>query len=194
MKVMMKETLRIFIWMTILTGGIYPLLITGFAQLSMKRQADGDFVIHKDKIIGAFLIGQKFEDPKYFWGRPSSIDYNPLPSGGSNLGPISIALKKAIDARKEKILQSKIPSKNIPSELLFASGSGLDPHISLNTAYFQIDRIAQFRNMDNKKIKTLIDELAVMPSLGFLGNPYVNVLTLNQALDERYSNEKSAYE
>lgn len=178
------DNMRMFLWMTLLTGLIYPLLITGIAQFTMKQKADGDFVSIKDKIVGASLIAQKFESNAYFWGRPSSIDYNPLPSGGSNLGPTSAILRRVVDERRRNILQSQLAIKEIPSELLFASGSGLDPHISIQTAYFQIKRIAQARGLEYRKIKELIDTFTIPPSLGFIGNPYVNVLLLNLALDK----------
>lgn len=174
-----------FLWMTLLTGIIYPLLITVIAQLTMKHQADGDFLSSKEKVVGATLIAQKFESDKYFWGRPSSIDYNPLPSGGSNLGPTSAALKKAVEERQEKILKSHHVDKDkIPPELLFSSGSGLDPHINISAAYFQIDRIAKSRGVESKDIKSLIDSMIIKPSFGFLGEARINVLLLNQALDE----------
>lgn len=179
-----------FLWMTCLTGIIYPLLITALAQLTMKQKADGDFFASKEKMIGAKLIAQKFENDKYFWSRPSSIDYNPLPSGGSNLGPTSAALKKVVEERQEKILKAhQVDKDKIPSELLFASGSGLDPHISLSTAYFQVDRIAKSRGMENKTIKNLIDSMIIKPSLGFLGEAHVNVLMLNKALDDFPQND-----
>lgn len=176
---------RMFLWMTFLTGIIYPLLITVIAQLTMKHKADGDFIFIKEKTIGATLIAQKFESDKYFWGRPSSIDYNPLPSGGSNLGPTSIVLKEIVEHRREKILKAhQVDKDKIPPELLFASGSGLDPHIKISTAYFQIERIAKSREVESKNIKNLIDRMIIKPSLGFLGEACVNVLMLNQALDE----------
>lgn len=192
-------SLRLFLWMTLLTGVLYPLLITGIAQLTMRQKANGDFVYNREdaeggegakgagkgKIIGSTLIGQKFESDKYFWGRPSSVDYNPLPSGGSNLGPTSNALKKIVQERKEKLLQAHTHTasseEDIPGELLFASGSGLDPHISLKTAYFQMERVARARGVQAKQIQGLIDEQAI----GFLGGSYVNVLMLNQVLDLR---------
>ena len=173
-----------FLWLTFLTGIIYPLLITAFAQLTMKHKADGNFLTSKEKIVGAALIAQKFESDKYFWPRPSAIDYNPLPSGGSNLGPISAALKKAVDERQEKILKAHHVDKDkIPAELLFASGSGLDPHINIATAYFQIERIAKARGLEGKDVKDLIDRMMIKRSFGFLGETCVNVLMLNQALD-----------
>ena len=174
-----------FLWMTFLTGIIYPLLITAIAQLTMKQKADGDFLSVKDKTVGATLIAQKFESDKYFWARPSAVDYNPLPSGGSNLGPTSAALKKAVEERQEKIIKAHPVDKNkIPTELLFASGSGLDPHISVFTAYFQIERVAKSRGLESSDIKHLIDSMVIKPRLGFLGEACVNVLMLNKALDE----------
>lgn len=179
------NNMRMFLWMTLLTGIIYPLLITSVAQLTMKHKVDGDFVISKDRIIGATLIGQKFQSDKYFWGRPSAIDYNPLPSGGSNLGPISAVLKRAVEERKTQLAQSHgVEPAKIPSELLFASGSGLDPHISIEAAYFQIERVAKARSLEQKEVKKLMDSLLIRRSLGFLGEPYFNVLMLNKALDE----------
>lgn len=170
-----------FVWMTLLAGLAYPLLITGMAQLTMKTKADGDMMYSKGKIVGSKWIAQKFESDKYFWPRPSSIDYNPLPSGGSNLGPTSSALKKAVEERKEKISRGK--KVDIPSELLFASGSGLDPHISLSTAYFQIDRIIKARGLDRQSLENLIKDMTIKRSMGFIGEPCVNVLELNIALD-----------
>lgn len=179
------SNIRMFLWMTFLTGIAYPLLVTAIAQLTMKHKADGAFLTSKEKIVGAALIAQKFESDKYFWGRPSSIDYNPLPSGGSNLGPTSSALKKAVEERKEKILKAhNVNQDKIPPELLFASGSGLDPHISISCAYFQMDRIAKSRGLESKEIKNLIDQMVITKSLGFLGKTCVNVLLLNKALDE----------
>lgn len=176
---------RMFLWLTVLTGVFYPLLITAFAQLTHKQKADGDFLFNKDKPVGATLIGQKFESDKYFWGRPSAIDYNPLPSGGSNLGPTSAALKKLVAERQEKLSKAYGVAKDqIPSEFLFASGSGLDPHISLPGAYFQMERVAKARGFEKAKIKNLIDHMTIKPSLGFLGEVCVNVLLLNHALDE----------
>lgn len=182
------KNVRMFLWMTLLTGIIYPLLITAIAQLTMNGKADGDFVIIKDQKVGALLIAQKFESDKYFWGRPSAIDYNPLPSGGSNLGPTSADLKKVVAERKEKVAKAHHAEQTkIPSDLLFASGSGLDPHIRIDTAYFQIERVAKARRLANEAVKTLVDRLIIKRSLGFLGEPCINVLMLNKALDE---NEK----
>lgn len=177
------KNVRMFLWMTFLTGIVYPLLITAIAQLTMKRKADGDFVIVKEQRVGAKLIAQKFESDKYFWARPSAIDYNPLPSGGSNLGPTSAALKRTVQERMEKLAKAHgAEETEIPRELLFASGSGLDPHISLDAAYFQMERVAKARAMEQNDVKQLIDHLAIKRSLGFLGEPCINVLILNKAL------------
>lgn len=182
----MWNNVRMFLWLTFLTGIIYPLLITAFAQLTMKQKADGDFITFKDKIVGATLIAQKFESDRYFWPRPSAIDYKPLPSGGSNLGPTSAALKKAVEERQEKLMKAHgVEKDKIPAELLFASGSGLDPHINVSTAYFQIERVAKARGIKSEDIKHLIDSLVIRPSFGILGDAYVNVLMLNKALDEK---------
>lgn len=174
-----------FIWMTALTGIIYPLLITGIAQLTMRTKASGDFLSSKDTLVGAVLISQKFEGDKYFWSRPSSINYNPLPSGGSNLGPTSADLRKTIEQRREKIAKANnlTDKTQIPPELLCSSGSGLDPHISLKAAYFQLDRVAKARGLDKKRIENIIEDLAIKPRLGFLGDECVNVLILNITLD-----------
>ncbi len=170
-----------FLWLTLLTGLLYPLLITLIA-LTMKQKAEGNFVFTEGRRVGAELIGQKFESAKYFWSRPSAIDYNPLPSGGSNFGPTSAALKKAVDERREKWIKAH-NRQDIPAELLFASGSGLDPHLSLPAAYFQIARVAKARNLDEERVKELIDNLAIRRRFGFLGEECVNVLLLNIALD-----------
>lgn len=179
--------IRMFLWMTFLTGIIYPLLITTVAQLTMKQRADGDFLVEKGKVIGSKLIAQKFESDQYFWGRPSAVDYNPLPSGASNLGPTSLALKTLVEERQNKILKShQVDKGEIPPELLFASGSGLDPHIHVSTAYFQMERVARSRGVQIKDVKDLIDKMLIKKKLGFLGENCVNVLLLNRALDEQF--------
>lgn len=183
------NSLRLFLWMTFITGIVYPLFIWGIAQLMINQKANGNFIVMEGKPIGSVLIAQKFEAFQYFWGRPSAIDYNPIPSGGSNLGPTSALLKKAVDDRIAVILKSQDPSDHhhIPSELLFTSGSGIDPHISPETAFFQIDRILKARKMDQKigkqQLINLIEKFTEKRRFGFLGDPVVNVLQLNLALD-----------
>ena len=181
--------LKMFLWLTVLTGIIYPLVVTGLAHLTMKNRAEGDFISVDGKIVGATLIAQKFEGDKYFWGRPSAVDYNPLPSGGSNLGPTSAILKKAVADRKAQLIKAhSINEKDtIPSELLFASGSGLDPHLTPAAVHFQLDRVIKARGWDEKRkeeILKIINHLTESRRLGFLGEPHVNVLKLNLSLDE----------
>lgn len=171
-----------FLWMTALLGIVYPLLITGVAEFTMKEKAQGGLLVRKGEVVGASLIAQKFVKDHYFWPRPSFIDYQPLPSGGSNLGPTSAVLKKAVDERRLNIMKAHgidDPSK-IPIELLFASGSGLDPHISLECAYFQMERVGKARNLDKNQLLKLIDEAIVNRGFGV----YVNVLHLNLSLDK----------
>src|ERR1700733_11131620 len=177
------RTLSMFLWMTLLTGVIYPLMITVISNLTMPREAKGSLIYQDHTIVGSALIGQKFESERYFWSRPSAVNDDPLPSGGSQLGPTSRALKKAVERRRLHIASTwnlKDP-KIIPSELLFASGSGLDPHITPQCAYFQVDRIAKSRNIEHEKIKKLIHSLVEKRGFGFLGSPCVNVLRLNLA-------------
>lgn len=183
------NNVRMFLWMTFLTGVVYPLLITAIAQLTMRQKAEGDFLLSNEKVVGATLIAQKFESDQYFWARPSSIDYNPLPSGGSNLGPTSAALKKAVEERQAKIIKAHHVTKDkIPAELLFASGSGLDPHIGISTAYFQLERVAKARGLEKKDIQNVIDRIVTKQDMGFLGEACVNVLLLNKILDELPNN------
>lgn len=175
-----KTAVKIFLFMTVLTGVIYPLFITLVAQFTMPNLSNGSLVRKANQIIGSVLIAQNSTGERYFWPRPSAIDYDPIkPSGGSNLGPISKKLKDAVEERKKKI------GNEAPSELLYASGSGLDPHISLETAYFQMPRIAKARSIQESELKKMIESMAEGKQLGFLGPRYVNVLLLNQALDDR---------
>lgn len=171
--------IRLFVIMTFLTGIAYPLLITGIAQIVMAEQANGSLILGEKAIKGSKLIGQKIEDDRYFWSRPSSIDYNPIaPSGGSNLSPTSSKLQEIVAKRKEKI------GDNPPVELLYASGSGLDPHISINTAFYQVDRIANARAVPKDMLIELIKSHTEGRQLGLFGPLYVNVVILNMALDE----------
>ena len=176
---------RMFVWMTLLTGVLYPLVITAIAQLILPKKANGSLLVVKEKVIGSALIGQKFERALYFWPRPSASDYDPLHSGGSNLGSTSTRLKKQVEERRQHLATAHgVNPQHIPSELLFASGSGLDPHIGLETAYFQMSRVAKARGINEGEIRALIDAHVVRRPLGLLGAPYVNVFLLNLALDE----------
>lgn len=177
--------LRFKIFMTILLGLIYPFAITGVSQVLFPKQASGDFITRGGKVIGSTLIAQNFEKPQYFWPRPSAVGYNPLPSGGSNLGQASADLKKTVDERVAK-LKSAHPEQTgePPQDLLFASASGLDPHISIAAAQYQLQRVAKARNLTPEQVQILLNESTAGRQLGIFGEPTVNVLTLNLALDK----------
>jgi K+-transporting ATPase ATPase C chain len=180
--------LKLVVLMTILLGIVYPLVITGITQAIFPHRANGSLLVTDGKVIGSALIGQKFESERYFWPRPSAIDYNPLPSGGSNLGPTSAELQRQITSRRSMLLKAHALSEKtiIPLDLLFASGSGLDPHISPEAARFQANRVARARGFDRNtenRLNQLIDEYAEPRTLVILGEPRVNVLKLNLALD-----------
>ena len=172
------QSIRIYLVITLLTGVIYPLTMTGVAQLLFPKQANGSRIIENGKLVGSDLIAQKFESPRYFWPRPSAADYATVASGASNKGPTSADLKKSIEERREKF------GTDAPVDLLTASGSGLDPHISPEAARLQIPRVAAARNMSIQKISELVDQTIEQPQLGFLGEPRINVLLLNRALDQ----------
>jgi K+-transporting ATPase ATPase C chain len=175
------QSIRALVVFTVITGVAYPLLVTGIAQLAFPDQANGSLILEKEKVVGSRLIGQPFSDPKYFWGRPSAtspMPYNGAASSGSNQGPTSAAL---LDAVKERV--SKFENRPVPTDLVTASGSGLDPHISPAAAQFQVARVAKARNLDQEKLKALVQQHTQGRQLGFLGEPVVNVLELNLALD-----------
>jgi potassium-transporting ATPase KdpC subunit len=176
--------LAIFI---VITGLFYPLLFTGLAQIVFPYQANGSLIIRDQKVLGSVLIGQYFTDPKYFWGRPSAtagFPYNASFSGGSNLGPLNPSLQSSvadrIDAYHKADPQNTLP---IPIDLLTASASGLDPHISLSVARYQSARVARVRGLSPDSVNALIDRYTLQPDLGILGEVRVNVLLLNLALD-----------
>jgi K+-transporting ATPase ATPase C chain len=171
------QSIRIYIVLTLLTGIIYPLVMTGLAQLVFPKQANGSRIIENGKLIGSDLLVQKFESPRYFWPRPSAADYATVASGASNKGPASADLKKSIDERRAKL------GKDAPVDLLTASGSGLDPHISPEAAQFQVARVAKERKLPNEQVAILIQQATEPPQFGFLGEPRVNVLQLNRLLD-----------
>jgi K+-transporting ATPase ATPase C chain len=172
------QSLRIYIVLTLLTGIFYPLAMTGIAQLLFPKQANGSKIVENGKVIGSDLLAQKFESPRYFWPRPSAADYATAASGASNKGPTSAGLKKSIDERQAKF------GNDAPVDLLTASGSGLDPHISPEAARSQIQRVAKARKMSIQQISALVDQATEQPQFGFLGEPRVNVLRLNQTLDQ----------
>lgn len=188
-------SIRIFVIISILTGIIYPILITFIGQIIFPFQANGSIIKKENKIIGSLLIGQNFTDSIYFHSRPSAIKYNPVPSGASNLGLSNKILKEQVLTRKEEFLKYNLfnDSINVPSEMLFASGSGVDPHISNDAAKLQIIRILNSRkiNLNNVKIlSNIVDSLTEYPQFGILGNQVVNVFALNLKLDEMVRNGK----
>ena len=173
---------RVLAFMTLLTGLVYPLFITGLGQAVFADAAGGSLIIRDGHIIGSYWIAQKFTQDKYFWPRPSSIDFNPLPSGGSNLSPASTQLKTQVDQRAAA-LQSGNGTAAIPQDLLFTSASGLDPHITPAAALYQAGRVAQARALPIAQVNGLIRRLVEDRQLGLLGEKRVNVLELNLALD-----------
>ncbi|AZZ37359.1 potassium-transporting ATPase subunit C [Bdellovibrio sp. qaytius] len=178
--------LRFNIFMTLLLGLIYPFMMTGVSQVVFPTQANGDFISRDGIIVGSKLIGQNFEKPEYFWPRPSAISYNPQPSGGSNLGQASDALKKAVDERRAKLKAAHpYTTEEPPQDLLFASASGLDPHISVEAAEYQLQRVALARNIDKAAVQKILQEVTASRQLGILGEKTVNVLVLNLALDKK---------
>jgi len=177
--------LRVLALMMILTGVVYPLLIAGLATAFLPRNAAGNLVTVAGRVIGSRLIGQQFTDPRYFWPRPSAVGYNPLPSGGSNLSPTSASLQAQIADRKAQL--AKVTGSNrIPADLYLASGSGLDPDISLEAALYEVHSVARARGLDSSlsaaAVRMVYDH-TIPRTLGFLGEPRVNVLLLNLALD-----------
>jgi len=177
-----------FIVLTVITGILYPLLVTAIAQTVFKNQAEGSLIVLKGgRIAGSSLIGQNFDDPKYLWGRISATSpvYNASSSSGSNLGPSNSALMDEVKARMAA-LKAADPHNNapIPVDLVTSSGSGLDPHISQAAANYQIARIARVRRLNPKMVKAIVDQNTQNRFLGLLGEPVVSVLQVNLALDE----------
>lgn len=176
-----------FLWLSLLTGIIYPLVVTLIAQMTMHHSANGSLITREEKVIGSVLIGQQFTSDKYFWSRPSAVDYNTLPSGGSNLGPTSGKLKALVEERRSKLLAGKKEGE-VPTDLLFASGSGLDPHVSIEAISFQTERVLKARGLNKKEDREMLENLILQHTikhfLKILSPDHVNVLTLNLALDE----------
>ena len=192
----LRPALVVLIGLTLITGLLYPLAITGFAQLLFPTQAQGSLIVQDGKVVGSALLGQPFNDPKYFHGRPSATTapdpqdssktveapYNAANSGGSNLGPTSKALSDRITADVER-LKAENPSAPVPIDLVTTSGSGLDPDISPDAAYFQVRRVAQARGLPPERLRALVESKIQRRTLGLFGEPRVNVLKLNLALD-----------
>jgi K+-transporting ATPase ATPase C chain len=191
-----RPGLVLFIALTVITGLLYPLAVTGIAGVAMPRQAQGSLIERDGKVVGSALIGQTFTEDRYFHGRPSATNapdpkdatktidspYNAANSMGSNLGPTSKALAERLKGDVDK-LKSENPAMPIPVDLVTTSGSGLDPDISPEAAFFQVPRVAKVRGIPEARLRALVAERAIGRSLGLFGEPRVNVLELNLALD-----------
>jgi len=186
---MLIVSFKIFLFFTVLTGIFYPLLITGITQIVFPAKANGSLIRKGNQTIGSELIGQQFDSTVYFASRPSAISYNPLPSGGSNYALTNRKLKDLVDDRRKQFVKiNGLDSLTvIPSEMVFASASGLDPHISLNAALLQVERIIKNRQFNEDKKQRLLQAIASTteaPQFLFLGEQRVNVLLLNLKLNE----------
>ncbi len=186
MREQLRPALTVLALLTILTGLIYPLAMTGLAQLIFPDKANGSIITRDGQAVGSELIGQSFDDPQYFWGRLSATGpaYNAAASSGSNYGPLNPALFDMVQARIDA-LRAADPDNTapIPVDLVTASGSGLDPHISPAAAYYQVPRVARVRKLDEATVRKLVDKYTEKRQLGLLGEERVNVLKLNLALD-----------
>ena len=190
MRAQIKPALLMLLALTLVTGVAYPLLVTGIAQLVFPNQANGSLIYQDGKPVGSELIGQPFDDPKYFWSRLSAtgpFPYNAAASSGSNLGPTNGALLKAVEARVQALRQADSNNgQPIPVDLVTASASGLDPHISPAAALYQVPRVARARNLEESAVRRLVAKHLEGRQLGFLGEPRVNVLQLNLALEFQF--------
>jgi K+-transporting ATPase ATPase C chain len=184
MKSQLRPAFFMLLIFTVITGVIYPLAVTGIAQVIFPSQANGSLVTINEKTYGSELIGQQFNDPKYFWGRPSATGYDASASSGSNYGPMNPDLFKAVQARIDA-LKAADPTNTlrIPVDLVTASGSGLDPQISVAAALYQVHRVAAARGLNEAQVQSLVAQYTEGRQFGFLGEPRVNVLLLNLALD-----------
>lgn len=184
----LRPTLVIFFLLTVMTGVLYPGVVTLVGQLFFSNEATGSVLEREDHAVGSKLLGQPFTSPKYFWSRPSATapqPYNGAASSGSNQGPINPALAKAVSGRIAA-LRAADPgnTKPVPVDLVTASGSGLDPHISPAAAEYQVTRVARVRGIDEARVRSLVERVTEGRTFGVLGEPRVNVLELNLALDE----------
>jgi len=187
MSAQLRPAVVLLVLLSVLTGLAYPAIVTAIAQVVFPHQANGSLIVKDGKVVGSTLIGQPFDDPKYFWGRPSAtspFQYNAGSSSGSNLGPTNPALTKAVQERVD-VLRAADPGNKalVPVDLVTTSGSGLDPHISPAAAMYQVSRVAKARRMDEAAVRSLVEQNTEGRQFGFLGEPRVNVLALNLALD-----------
>ncbi len=183
-----RPAIVLFLLFTVITGIVYPLAVTGIAAFAFPEQAAGSLLVKDGKTIGSKLIGQPFDDSKYFWSRPSATGpyaYNAGASTGSNLGPLNDALQNAVKDRVANLKNADpAQQESPPVDLVTASGSGLDPHISPAAAFYQVGRVASARNLPVERVKELVQRHIESRTFGLLGEPRVNVLLLNLALDE----------
>ena len=182
-----RPALALLLVFTVLLGLVYPAAITGVSRVLFPAQATGSLLRDGDRVVGSSLIGQPFDDPRYFWGRPSAtgpVPYNAAASSGSNQGPLNPALADAVKGRIEA-LRAADPGSTapVPVDLVTASGSGLDPHISVAAALYQVPRVAKARGQSTAQLQALIAQYREGKRFGFMGEPRVNVLQLNLALD-----------
>jgi K+-transporting ATPase ATPase C chain len=188
MRLLIRPAVVSFILFTMLTGVIYPLAFTGIAQGLFPYQANGSMIVRDGKPLGSTLIGQPFDDPRYIWGRLSAtapFSYNAAASSGSNLGPTNPRLLEVVKTRIAALRAADPQNTSpIPVDLVTASGSGLDPHISIAAALYQVTRVAKARGLSEEAVRALVDQYTEGRQFGFLGEPRVNVLLLNLALDE----------
>ena len=187
MKLQLRPAVVSLAIFTVLTGVVYPLLITGIAQVVFPHQANGSLISQNRQVMGSQLIGQQFDNPRYFWGRLSATTpgpYNAASSTGSNLGPTNPALLAEVKARIDA-LKTADPTNTspVPVDLVTSSGSGLDPDISLAAALYQVPRVAKFRGLSSAAVQTVVEKTIQGRQFGFLGEPRLNVLELNLALD-----------
>lgn len=188
-KSLLVTAFRMFVVLTLMTGGIYPLVVTLIANTLFLRRANGSVVNANGKIVGSELLAQNFTNSAYFWPRPSAGDFATVPSAASNKGPTASDLKSNVTVRAASLRAAHRFSPDVPapSEMLFASASGLDPHISPETARLQIERVAQARKFSpeqKQKLAALVEQFIEPPTFGLLGEPRVNVLKLNLALNQ----------
>jgi K+-transporting ATPase ATPase C chain len=184
----LKIAFILLVLLTVLTGLLYPLMMTGIAQLLFPKQANGSFIEKNGKVVGSLLIGQSFTDPSYFWSRPSATSpfpYNGESSSGSNMGPSNPDFLTTVKDRIASLRQSDSQKNHlIPVDLVTASGSGLDPEISPLAAFYQVPRIAKMRHISEKDLQLFIQNFIQQRTFGILGEPRINVLQLNLALDD----------